>query len=272
MVIEVKCQTNILMCSGYRPPNTSTVDFSNGYENVLKNMTNHKHTNSVIGIDHNLDFIKHNKHNPTQLYLTQNLDYHMVPTITRPTRITDNSATLIDNLFVSQKLQDKYKSSILINDFSDHLPCYVILQDVTELKASLQTVSFHRFSEKVKLKICENIRKIDWQTELTNDDVNEAFSKFHSKLTNLIKKFAPVKTKTINPRKHPRAKWLTAGIINSINKNKELYRKSIQTSASLESKNQYTMHNKLLNKIKRYAKLNYYSNKCEEIRNNGSKL
>ena len=32
------------------------------------------------------------------------------------------------------------------------------------------------------------------------------------------------------------------------------------------------MHNKLLNKIKRYVKLDYYSNKCEEIRNNGSKL
>ena len=32
------------------------------------------------------------------------------------------------------------------------------------------------------------------------------------------------------------------------------------------------MHNKLLNKIKRHAKLNYYSNKCEEIRNNGWKL
>ena len=194
MVIKVKCQTNILMCSGYRPPNTSTVDFSNGYENVLKNMTNHKHTNSVIGIDHNLDFIKHNKHNPTQLYLTQNLNYHMVPTITRPTRITHNSATLIDSLFVSQKLQDNYKSSILINDISDHLPCKVILPDVTEQKSSLQTVSFRRFSEKVKLKICENVRKIGWQTELNNDDINEAFSKFHSKLTNSIEKFAPVKT------------------------------------------------------------------------------
>ena len=272
MVIEVKCQTNILMCSGYRPPNTSTLDFIDGYENILKNMTNHKHTNSVIGIDHNLDFIKHNKHNPTQLYLTQNLDYHMVPTITRPTRITHNSATLSDNLFVSQKLQDNYKSSILINDISDHLPCYVILLDVTEHKSSLQTVTFCRFSEKVKLKICENIRKIDWQTELSNDDVNEAFSKFHSKLTNSIEKFAPLKTKTINPRKQPRAKWLTAGIINSINKNKELYKRSIKSNASLESKNQYTLHNKLLNKIKRHAKLNYYSNKCEEIRKNGSKL
>ena len=69
------------------------------------------------------------------MYLTQNLDYHMVPKITRPTRITHNSATLIDNLFVSQKLQDKYKSSILINDFSDHLPCYVILPDETGLKS-----------------------------------------------------------------------------------------------------------------------------------------
>ena len=28
----------------------------------------------------------------------------------------------------------------------------------------------------------------------------------------------------------------------------------------------------MLNKIKRYAKLSYYSNKCEEIRNNGAKL
>ena len=148
----------------------------------------------------------------------------------------------------------------------------MILPDATEHKSSLQKVSFRRFSEKVKSKICENIRNIDWQSELNTDDVNEAFSKFHSKLTNLIEKFAPVKTKTINPCKQSRAKWLTTGIINSIKKNKELYRKSIQTNATLESKNKYTMHNKLLNKIKRYAKLNYYSNKCKEIRNNGSKL
>ena len=272
MIIEVKCQTNILMCSGYRPPNTSIVIFSNEYENVLKNMSNHKHTNSVIGIDHNLDFIKHSMHNPTHSYLTQNLDYHMIPTITRPTRITQNSPTLIDNLFISQKLQDSYKSGILINDISNHLPCYVTLPDATGHKPSLQKVSFRRFSEKTKSKICESIRVIEWQTELKVDDVNEAFKIFHSQLTNTIEKFAPLKTKIINPSKQPRAKWITAGIINSINKNKELYKKSIQLNATLESKNKYAMHNKLLNKIKRYAKLNYYSNKCEEIRNNGSKL
>ena len=248
MVIEVKCQTNILMCSGYRPPNTSTIEFSIGYDNILKNMTNHKHTNSVIGIDYNLDFIKHNKHIPTQWYLTQNLDHHMVPTITRPTRITHNSATLIDNLFVSQKLQNNYKSSLLINDISDHLPCYVILPDAIVHKSSLQKISFRRFTEKAKSKICESIRNIDWQVELNTEDVNEAFSRFHNKLTNSIDNFAPVKMKTINPSKQRRAKWLTAGIITSINKNKELYKKSIQKSATLESKNKYTIHNRLLKK------------------------
>ena len=272
MIIEVKCQTNILMCSGYRPPNTSPVDFSTDYENILKNMANHKHTNSVIGIDHNLDFIKHSRHNPTQLYLTQNLDSHMIPTITRPTRITQNSATLIDNLFISQKLQDNYKSGILIYETSDHLPCYVILSDATNHKPSLQKISYRSFTEKVKTKICENISSVDWQTELDVSDVNEAFSRFHSKLISTIEKFAPTKTKTIKPNKQPRAKWLTAGIINSINKNKELYKKSIQINATHESKTKYVRHNKLLTKIKRYAKLSYYSNKCEEIRNNGSKL
>ena len=136
----------------------------------------------------------------------------------------------------------------------------------------LQKISFHSFTEKIKIKICESIRAVNWQSELDVDDVNEAFSRFHSKLIDSIEKFAPTKTKTINPTKQPRAKWLTAGIVNSINKNKELYKKSIQINATLESKSKYARHNKLLAKIKRYAKLSYYSNKCEEIRNNGSKL
>ena len=88
MIIEVKCITKLLMCSSYRPPNTSTTDFITEYEDILQNMLNHRYTNSIIGIDHNLDFIKHSLHNPTQKYLTQNLDKHMIPTITRPTRIT----------------------------------------------------------------------------------------------------------------------------------------------------------------------------------------
>ena len=86
------------------------------------------------------------------MYLTQNLDYHMVPTITRPTRITHNSVTLIDNFFIGQKLQDNYKSSILINDISDHLPCNMILPDATEHKSSLKKYHFVGFLKRQNQK------------------------------------------------------------------------------------------------------------------------
>ena len=103
----------------------------------------------------------------------------MIPTITRPTRITKSSATLIDNLFISQKLQDNYKSGILINDISDQMPCYLILPDATDHKTSLKIITYRSFTEKVKTKICENIKSVNWQTELDVEDVNEAFTLFH---------------------------------------------------------------------------------------------
>src|SRR6218665_3450330 len=52
--------------------------------------------------------------------------YKFVPTILRPTRITEFSATLIDNIFTNSLCQD-LDSCILIEDISDHLPILLFL-------------------------------------------------------------------------------------------------------------------------------------------------
>ena len=135
-------------------------------------------------------------------------------------------------LFISQKLQANYKSGILINDISDHMPCYLILPDATDHNPSLKIISYRSFTEKIKTRICENIKSVNWQTELDDKDVNEAFTLFHSKLINVIEKFAPTKTKSIKPNKQPRVKWITSGIINSINHNKEVYIKKHTTECN----------------------------------------
>ena len=41
--------------------------------------------------------------------------------------VTQKSATLIDNVFISKKLQNNFASSILIDDISDHFPSISIL-------------------------------------------------------------------------------------------------------------------------------------------------
>ena len=51
-----------------------------------------------------------------------------------------------------------------------------------------------------------------------------------------------------------------------------LYKESIKLDASPEIKEKYCHHNKTLRKVQRLAKIKYYSNKCEEIRKNGSTL
>ena len=52
----------------------------------------------------------------------------LYPSITKPTRITSNSATLIGNIFTNSK---SYQTSgIIITDINDHLPVFI----TTDLK------------------------------------------------------------------------------------------------------------------------------------------
>ena len=74
-------------------------------------------------MDHNMDLLKSEQNCNTKSFLDTILDKGLFPLITRPTQITKSSATLIDNLMVSQELYYNSLSRIIINDMSDHMPC-----------------------------------------------------------------------------------------------------------------------------------------------------
>ena len=51
----------------------------------------------------------------------------LVPLITRPTRVTENSATLIDNIFTNKGVRyDESIYGILVTDISDHYPIFCV--------------------------------------------------------------------------------------------------------------------------------------------------
>ena len=62
---------------------------------------------------HNLDLLKSNSHKDTQKFIDINFDANILPCITRLTRIIKSTATLIDNVFVSQYLHKAFDSAIL---------------------------------------------------------------------------------------------------------------------------------------------------------------
>ena len=198
-MIELKTETtNLLLVSGYRPPNSNIKEFLRDYKLAVKTWQNLKHHELVIGIDHNLDFLKSDKHTQTQIFLELNLDSDMMPTITRPTRVTQTSTTLIDNVFISKGLQNNYSSLILIDDISDHFPSIVFLKHQKLLKKEPIKMKTREINDTKIMEIKNKLDKVNWVEELCELDADSAFSSFHTYLVETIDNVIPEKTKTVN--------------------------------------------------------------------------
>ena len=113
----------------YRPPNTKSKEFLKQYKLLLNAIEKTHKGEIIIGMDHNLDLLKASIHKDTQEVLDINFEKNILPSITRPTRITKSTATLIDNTFISQHLHNSFDSCILISDISDHMPSIVNIHD-----------------------------------------------------------------------------------------------------------------------------------------------
>ena len=90
----------------------------------LKIMTDIANTKNeiIIATDQNFDYMKINQNSNVSDLLDVFHTLGILPTITRPTRITHSSATLIDNIYIKRSNYDLWKSKISITDISDHLP------------------------------------------------------------------------------------------------------------------------------------------------------
>ena len=83
----------------------------------------------------------------------------MFPLINKPTRITNHSATLIDNIFTNA-FGISHNSGILVNNFSDHLPIFIIREENLVISNDVPMVSYIKVRNKGKknMKIfCEKL-------------------------------------------------------------------------------------------------------------------
>ena len=148
-VVELKPEKGkpILLAALYRPPNSDIQEFMKVFNHFLNKLSS-LNKEYILGMDHNFDFLKYGKHDPTQHLLETILDHNLFPTITLPTRITKTTATLIDNIFVSKQLFKNYTSGVLINDISDHLPCILVNREAKLLRTPLVPVSCRKITPK----------------------------------------------------------------------------------------------------------------------------
>ena len=119
------------MGSLYHSPNVNENKFLRHIRETLPKIQNEKgDKNIILGMDHNLDLLKCHIHQNTQLLIDIMTKNNMHPTITKCMHITNTSATLIDNVFIDNKLFQSFDSCILLEDISDHLPVLTLLKQM----------------------------------------------------------------------------------------------------------------------------------------------
>ena len=262
--IEIQLpQTKLLVSSVYRPPNMSEKQFNSAFEKLMRSICKSS-SHSIIGLDHNLDLLKANYHKPTQSFLENVLSNQHVPCITRPTRITKSSATLIDNILVSRDIYNNAKCGIAISDLSDHFPCVMTWPNIIKNKNNHITFNVKKFDQKHVSALQEELRQ-DWQILEMTEDANDAYQLFHSRLENVINKFTEEKTVKISYKKIVKEPWLTKGIIKANRKQTKLYKEWLINKNAI-AHDRYKHYRDALLKIKRRQKVEYYNSQCDRYK------
>ena len=178
-----------------------------------------------------------------------------LPLITRPTRVTATSATLIDNIFtnylegISHSIQ-----GLLITDVSDHFPIFHVSRGM-----QISDVDTHicrrLYSLRNKEEFCHAISTTNWDEINRATDTQQAFDLFHNRLTELYNRHFP--KVRIKKKYNNRKPWLSEGLKNSIRHKNKLYVKS-KTIRSVLNEELYKTYKRKLQKLMKVAEKHYY--------------
>lgn len=259
-------KNKIISCI-YRSPGSDVELFSNHIENVLQKVKRSKHL--YICGDFNIDLLKIECNKNVQMYMEMLNSYGLYPTITKPTRISSFTATLIDNIFTNNLLYP-HESAIICDDISDHLPVFCTIKN--ELNTNIDDTSF-KYIRKMSEKNCNKFRDFlsshNWDDILASNEVNDAYNKFISAFKTHYDSAFP-KTKISCKRVNKNKPWMTKGLINACKKKNLLYKQYI-INRTHKTESKYKSYKNKLTSILRFTEKDYYLSLLESNIHNSKK-
>ena len=145
----------------YWHPGGNTVPFNTAMEVALSKVN--KNDTCIMMDDMNINLLNIDG-TITTYHMSSAMSLGFVPYITRPTRITKYSATIIDHFFVRlprDKLNVPVNAGILFNDITDHLPIFMFMSIQREGQSN-QRPGVRIFSDTNIQKFVDKIVSVNW--------------------------------------------------------------------------------------------------------------
>ena len=141
--------------------------------------------------------MKHHKHDKTSEFLDIMFSRAFFPLISRPTRITSSTASLIDNIFTND-VTNCAVSGLLFTDISDHLPIFSISNECLSSSRKTQWLMFRDKNANNVCKFKDELQTVNWSEVRESSDPSSAYDIFLSKYTDIYNNFPLKKVKIKN--------------------------------------------------------------------------
>ena len=198
-----------------------------------------------------MDLLKSGNHRSTRTFLEDLTDKNIMPTITHPTHIMQNTATLLNNIFVSENLQKYFESAVILDDISNHLPTLALLKQTKFLDKKPLVFKSQNLSKVKIAKFKTKLYEVDWTRHLDANSCGDIVDLFLSKVNEIMDTISLIKTVKISAKRKYVEPWMTWGLeISGCNK-KYLYKNTLYLDASNIAITKYKAYRNHYNKAKR---------------------
>ena len=248
----------------YRPPDTDIDVFNEYLSSLLSQMKTEKKLLYILA-DFNINVLNAETHGATQDFLNIMYSNALLPNITKPTRVTKKSATLIDNIFSNSLLEtNQILTGILYSDITDHFPVFHIDYSVSIQKEAM-IIKKRIYSEANIANFTTALNNHDWSHVLNDGDAQSSYSRFITDYISIYNSSFPLKA--FKEGYKNRKPWLSDGIKKQIKIKNSLYRRYIK-SKDPDLWSIYTRFRNKINGLLVKAEKEHYSFLMEKHKNN----
>jgi hypothetical protein len=198
----------IIIVTVYRSPTGNIAHFLSNLEAALNQLYSNT-VNIILCGDFNINYFVDNQNKQALNSLLSS--YSLSSVIDFPTRIHNDSKTLIDNIFINKLTNINYSVYPLINGLSDHDAQVLNLPDITVLDERKKLYSYRKINAHSLNEFQTNLSYETWETVFNNNNTDTIFNNFLNTFLKLFNDSFPKKSTKLRQINKP---WLTTGIKN----------------------------------------------------------
>ena len=263
-------------------PSNKPEKFNNLFERILQKLNTNRYANKIkylVG-DINQDLIKYDNNDDCQNLIDNAHNNGFIQIVSRPTRITEYSATLIDHVYTNN-IDSTLSCNILTMDLSDHLATHtrITLGNSTAQSRRIATQSKNSkcnlriFNAANDIKFKELINKETWEEVLSDDlDAQSSYTKFNELYMTHYNAAYPLRSERVkrkNERQNPKP-WILPWLEDACARKNDMFHEFV-TKPCPENKAKYEKLNEFCAKHIDIAKTKYHKSYFEKYKDNSRK-